>query len=49
MPGMGRTRYWWKRYHEQIALGKSKEYAAEVASIIEANHRAKLRRNKRRR
>lgn len=48
MPGMGRTKYWWNKYHEEIALGHNEDYAAEVASIIEKRHRAKAKRQRRR-
>lgn len=47
MPGMGRSAYYWKRYEEQRKLGKTKTVAAEIASIIEDRHKAKLKRNRR--
>ena len=47
MPGMGRTVYWWNRYHEARSNGYSKTKAAEIASIIEERHIAKVKRNRR--
>lgn len=46
MPGQGRSRYYWSRYYEQKAIGKSDAYAAEVAAIVEKRHKAKQRRKR---
>ena len=48
MPGMGKSVYWWNRYHEQLAAGYTKSKAAGIASIIEERHRAKVKRLARR-
>jgi len=46
MPGTARSKYWLRRYEEQRDAGKGKLYAAEVATIIEGYHKAKLKRKK---
>jgi len=41
MPGMGRSKYWWGKYHDARTSGRTKEEAAISASIAEKKHKGK--------
>ena len=45
MPGMGRSKYWWKKYEAARAKGASKEEAGRSASIAEKKHKAKRKKS----
>lgn len=44
MPGMGRSKYWWRKYHAGRRRGRTKKQAAISASYAQRGHRLKIRR-----